>query len=132
MISLRPIVMPLVPVNTLQTESGAAAFRALQEQKNGMTLDAFEATGEKRAAIWKQVETNLNTLDGILKKSDGEGVWIMGDKPCFADFVLGGALMWLAQNGPQGTDEGWQVVKEWNNGRWKKILENLSPLMHDE
>ncbi|TFK37896.1 hypothetical protein BDQ12DRAFT_666506 [Crucibulum laeve] len=77
--------------------------------------------GDELQAEWKNLEASLSTVDGWYQRNGG-GPFIMGDKPTFADFVVGG-LLGLGKALSDDIPE-WKDVLEWNDRRWKKLWRN--------
>lgn len=121
--SLRPLVVPSV-VRILDPR-GAEYFRRTREAAFGCTLEDVLPAGEKREEHWKAV---FKALDEIASWFDGK--WLGGDKPVYADFVLGAWLQWMRKvtTAQPGVD-GWDRVKDANGGRWSRYLDNLEPYM---
>ncbi|PCH44889.1 hypothetical protein WOLCODRAFT_91049 [Wolfiporia cocos MD-104 SS10] len=102
-------------------------YLSTREMKFGVPLGKMFPV-EKQEAMWADLMTSLTELsayiDGIRK---GEK-WLFGttDDPSYADFVLGGALIWFKLGGPEG---GWDKLRAWHEGRWERHLENLESYM---
>jgi glutathione S-transferase len=73
---------------------------------------------EKREEQWNELRAVCNTADGWYAKSSGQ--FILGDTPCFADFMVAGRLKWI-QNCFEMQE--WEEIKSWNGGRWGKLVE---------
>ncbi|TFK33644.1 hypothetical protein BDQ12DRAFT_405591 [Crucibulum laeve] len=78
--------------------------------------------GAEREAEWKKFEAGLTVVDGWYQKNGG-GLFIVGDKPSFADFIVGG-LLGLG-NAISHDNPEWSSLLEWNDGRWRKLGEAL-------
>ncbi|TFK22721.1 hypothetical protein FA15DRAFT_558791, partial [Coprinopsis marcescibilis] len=58
---------------------------------------------------------------GHLGTSDSESPFLMGVKPVFADFVIGGVLAWIRNVWGEDSEE-WHFVAGWHGGRWKRFV----------
>ncbi|KIJ59653.1 hypothetical protein HYDPIDRAFT_100338 [Hydnomerulius pinastri MD-312] len=81
---------------------------------------------EARPEQWKEMRRAWNAVDGWYQKSSG--TFIMGDKPCFADFIVGGRIKWAKVS---YSDNDWNEMAKWNGGRWEKLLKDLDPYLKD-
>lgn len=75
-------------------------------------------------------------LDSLLQKNEvGRGGvggdYVMGDKFSFADCVLVGCFVWINKiMAKQNIEEnGWERIKGWHNGRWKRLWEKSEEYM---
>lgn len=94
----------------------------LRRQHESMVLGA---TTEQSAKGWEETKKGLNWLAECLKENEkmGQtGPFVMGDVPCFADFVVAGGFTLLGKV----YKEGWAQVRELNDGRWAKFMDALS------
>ncbi|EJD41909.1 hypothetical protein AURDEDRAFT_115318 [Auricularia subglabra TFB-10046 SS5] len=121
--SFRPLVVPSVVY--ILDKPGAEYFRRTREAAFGCALEDILPAGEKRKEHWKGV---FKALDEISSWFDGP--WLGGDKPVYADFVLGAWLQWMRKvtTAIPGGD-GWERVKDANGGQWARFMENLEPYM---
>lgn len=96
-------------------------FRAKYETMIGMNLDDFYPKGEARLAAWSKWKETVGTVDAWFKKDD---VWVMGDTPSFADFILA-AFILSAKTlfGPDSTE--YKEILEINDGRWGRLAKNV-------
>ncbi|TFK35751.1 hypothetical protein BDQ12DRAFT_725790 [Crucibulum laeve] len=78
--------------------------------------------GEEREVQWKNLKAALSTVDMWYQKNGG-GPFIMGDTPSFADFIVGGFLSIVKAAGHNIPE--WKELLEGDNGRWKKLGEEL-------
>ncbi|KAF8659866.1 hypothetical protein AX16_001750 [Volvariella volvacea WC 439] len=74
---------------------------------------------------WKQVEKTFGKANDWFINGGQEGkVFITGDNPVFADFVIGGYLMWVKTAFGEDSRE-WMDVSSWHGGRWGTINKEL-------
>ncbi|KAF5335405.1 hypothetical protein D9611_011729 [Ephemerocybe angulata] len=79
---------------------------------------------EEKRVLWRDLEVCFGKLDEKVAKTDGAGVWFKGDRITFADFVIGGVLIWMRTILGENSEE-WARVSPWNGGRWGRFLEGL-------
>ncbi|KAJ3513524.1 hypothetical protein NMY22_g15015 [Coprinellus aureogranulatus] len=89
-------------------------------------LEDVPLTVEHRQELWSKAKGCFDALDTRLKElaDKNGGPWYEGGKPTFADFVIGGYLLWVVKVCGEGSKE-WSDLKQWNEGRWAKIVEKL-------
>ncbi|KAF6754986.1 hypothetical protein DFP72DRAFT_898179 [Ephemerocybe angulata] len=78
----------------------------------------------ERRALWEALEVDFGKLEEKVAKTDAEGVWFKGAKVTFADFQIGGCLIWIRTILGESSEE-WARVSAWNGGRWGRFLEGL-------
>ena len=86
-------------------------------ERFGIPWEQF-APPEKREQLWNELRAGCDTLDGWYAKSSGQ--FIMGDEPCFADFMVAGRFKWIEYCFEK---QEWEEVKSWNGRRWGKLVE---------
>ncbi|EJD39108.1 hypothetical protein AURDEDRAFT_139437 [Auricularia subglabra TFB-10046 SS5] len=120
-----PVIGPGVPA-IVDAES-AEYVRALRRAPDGAPLDEWAPLGsEKRANAWTVAEDAWGKLAAVYCKSDGPGVWLSGTAPIYADFVVLGALIFMAK---VVTQEEWKVVTSWHDGLWGRLWQAGEPYM---
>jgi glutathione S-transferase len=123
--SFRPLVV-LSQVSKLD-DRGTVYFRETREETFGMKLEEFAPSCEKRDAAIEKMKDDLSCLNRMLNANGGyeENArdWVMGSLgPTFADFALGGLLIWFRL---MGDSEVWPIIATWNGGRWSRHLDRL-------
>ncbi|KAG2147461.1 uncharacterized protein EDB93DRAFT_1250605 [Suillus bovinus] len=73
-----------------------------------------------RVAQWNALRTGYNIIDGWYAMSRGQ--FLLGDTPCFADFIVAALCKW-AQYCCE--DLEWEEMKNWNRGRWGRLMEAI-------
>ncbi|CCM00726.1 uncharacterized protein FIBRA_02766 [Fibroporia radiculosa] len=83
---------------------------------------------EKQTAVWAQLEASFNDLSQFIDSIEHRDPWLfsMLEGPSYADFVVGGILVWFKLAGPA---DGWSRLEGWNGGRWTRFMANLEPYM---
>lgn len=85
---LAPIVMPRVPEHILPPRS-AEYFRETRGKRFGMPLAELAKSDRAGEAAWKNAEPHLNEIKEILSEN-GDGPYVLGKEPSFADFIIAG------------------------------------------
>lgn len=126
--ALRPLLVPAVaPI--LDTR-GQEYFRRTRELQFGTVLeDVMPAGSEKRERQWAEVARVLDRIAAWLDDAESDGPWLGGKNPVYADFVLAVHFIWLIK---VDVPDGWSRVQDWNDGRWRKLIENCGPYMKVE
>lgn len=115
--------------NAMMGASLLACFRGVQKlnpvskeyyirtrgEQFGIPWEQF-ASPEKREQQRNALRAACDTMDGWYATSSGQ--FILGDTPCFADFMVAGLYKWI-----QYCFEEWEEVKIWNGGRWRRLVE---------
>lgn len=82
------------------------------------TLEALRVPPEAKDAEWEKVKDGFGSLDALMKKND---VWVMGDTPSFADFVMASLIRPVKLL--YGTEsEEWKRIMSWHEGRWERLM----------
>jgi glutathione S-transferase len=89
--------------------------------KMPIPMEEVYPSGEKKVIEWEKVEKGFGKMEKWFEKED---TFICGDTVTFADFSLGGYLMWIKIAFGLESEE-WKDVSRWNNGRWGKFLKSL-------
>ncbi|KAG6826521.1 hypothetical protein H0H92_015493 [Tricholoma furcatifolium] len=80
-----------------------------------------------RETAWKAVQEGLDNVAQALDANGGkENLRVVPGKPTYADFVLVAPLLWARST---VTEEEFETLKSWNDGRWGKIVEQSEPLL---
>ncbi|KAG2147442.1 uncharacterized protein EDB93DRAFT_1085549 [Suillus bovinus] len=86
-------------------------------ERFGIPWEQF-ATPERREKQWNALRAACNTVDGWYATSSSQ--FILGDTPCFADFVVAGLCKWVQYC---FENQEWEELKGWNGGRWRRLVE---------
>ena len=119
-------------------ERGAVYFRETRALWWGKPLEEWvkdrPAHWEKILKAYEKLAKLYDEHAGLEAKDDKAvgGAWAMGgETPTFADFVVGGCLIWTKKlNKAEG--EGWNVLGKAQGGRWDRFLKKLEPYMQEE
>ncbi|TFK35055.1 hypothetical protein BDQ12DRAFT_737787 [Crucibulum laeve] len=117
----------LPTVLEILTPSSADSYIRSRPAVIGKPLLDTLPVGAERDTEWNNLKAGLSDIDGWYQKN-GEGPFIMGDTPSFADFVVGGLLGF--GNATANYIPEWKDVLEWNGGRWKKLGDALEKYSH--
>ncbi|KLO12300.1 hypothetical protein SCHPADRAFT_915666 [Schizopora paradoxa] len=85
--------------------------------------------GPSREQAWRAVRDNFDFLATVLDKNngdDGDGDLVSGRDLTYSDFALCAILIWIEKVSPQ---EGWPRIKQWNNGRWNRLMDRCRDYM---
>jgi len=83
----------------------------------GIPWEQF-ALPEEVDKFWDGLRAACDIADEWYAKSSGP--FILGDTPCFADFLVAGLFKWI-QYGFEKQE--WEEIKSWSGGRWGKLVE---------
>lgn len=128
--NLFPLVGPLVVsgVPTILDPDGAEYFRRTREVSfDKPSVEEICPKGEARFRVWEQLKKEFDALDGQMARND-RGKWVMGEQVSYADMILTALFVWMRSAPSGATRDGeefetvWDVMKEWNGGRWKVML----------
>ncbi|KAE9388694.1 hypothetical protein BT96DRAFT_968053 [Gymnopus androsaceus JB14] len=114
-----PFLVPTVPM--VANPSSDEFFRAKYETMLGMKLEDFYPKDEARVAAWNKWKAEVGTVAAWFRKED---VWVMGDTPSFADFIL--AAFILSAKTLFGADsKEYKEILEIDGGRWGRLAKNV-------
>ncbi|TFK84411.1 hypothetical protein K466DRAFT_588954 [Polyporus arcularius HHB13444] len=103
-------------------EASKAYFKAARESVLGGKMEQWSPLGsETREQQWVKLEAGLGRIERWLTADGKERRFFMGDKPSFADFVLGARLLGLKRAIGEEHKE-WKRVEQWHGGRWARLL----------
>ncbi|KAG8931065.1 hypothetical protein FRC01_001882 [Tulasnella sp. 417] len=109
-------------VGAILDDPGAEYFTRTREKQFGKKLTDV-CLGEERATSLAALEKELATLDAQISRN-GEGDFLMGTTPSYADILLCSFFMW-AKRVPTTRDPGFEsvfeIIKGWHGGRWERL-----------
>jgi glutathione S-transferase len=85
------------------------------------SFEAFKIEGEPRRATMESFKTALWDLAQFFIR-DSSGPFILGAKPCHADFIVGG---WLRFAQVCLHPEEWEEVRAWHGGVFGRVFDEL-------
>ncbi|KAL4994275.1 hypothetical protein BDV10DRAFT_177237 [Aspergillus recurvatus] len=104
----------------------AEATRAEFCKRAGVpSWDAFAVSGEAREKLKESLREMLGDLARLFVRNEN-GPFILGEKPCYADFIVGGWLRMLSVCLP--ADE-WDEVRGWHGGVFGRVFDALAGYM---
>ncbi|KAL4973579.1 hypothetical protein BDW66DRAFT_168476 [Aspergillus desertorum] len=104
----------------------AEAARAEFCKRAGVpSWDAFNVSGEARAKLKESLREMLGDLAKLFVRNEN-GPFILGERPCYADFIVGGWLKMLSVCLPAAE---WAEVKLWHGGVFGKVFDALTGYM---
>ncbi|KAJ6590593.1 hypothetical protein DFH09DRAFT_1245064 [Mycena vulgaris] len=106
-----------IPFNPETAEESKATFcwRAATERWEDLTVQ-----GEERAKKLEAFEAALGELAKLYARSDGP--FLDGENPMYADFIVGGWLMFASKTLPA---KKWEDLQTWHDGLWGKLHRTL-------
>lgn len=122
----KPLLPIMIPSSAeLLPESSRAHFFGQQGPPR------THMTREDTEQIWAALKQNFDFLAGVIDKNGtteamgdgGRGVFVSGQYPTYADFVLCSLLVWIKTVSP---NNAWSIIKRWNEGRWERLLRDLN------
>ncbi|KAE9392225.1 hypothetical protein BT96DRAFT_1023691 [Gymnopus androsaceus JB14] len=100
---------------------GEVYLRTKFEKKLGMKIEDFYPKDEARVVAWNKWKAEVGSVAAWFRKED---VWVMGDTPSFADFIL--AAFILSAKTLFGADSmEYKEILEINDGRWGRLAKNV-------
>ncbi|KAJ5770591.1 uncharacterized protein N7511_002642 [Penicillium nucicola] len=91
------------------------------EERIGLPWDSLMARGEKRTELLASLEGTLKTLAEMYRR-DETGPFLLGARPTYADFIVGG---WLRLFYGALPAKEWDVVRMWYGGLFGTLHEAL-------
>ncbi|KAF8965877.1 hypothetical protein BDZ97DRAFT_1658354 [Flammula alnicola] len=101
-------------------------YRRTREKSYGKKIEDIAPKGEDAVTEWAKVEHGLGEIARWYSKNGGNGPFLMGETLSWADFVVGGHMVWFRNI--LGTDSReWTDIVSWQGGIWKTFCESLAP-----
>ncbi|VUC37989.1 unnamed protein product [Clonostachys rosea] len=118
---LEPIYKTRVPKVYL-SEISKEYFHKTRSERLGMSLKQFEEENPK-SLVFEKLSPVFGELNDLVRKN--QGPFILGEEVSYADFILGGWLLFYKGMG----DDVWNGLLESSGERklYKDVLEALSP-----
>ncbi|KAE9397720.1 hypothetical protein BT96DRAFT_921286 [Gymnopus androsaceus JB14] len=112
----------LIPSTAMMLNPASDEYiRTKLETMLGMKLEDYYPKDEARVAAWNKWKAEVETFAAWFRKED---VWVMGDTPSFADFIL--AAFILSAKTVFGADSmEYKEILEINDGRWGRLAKNV-------
>ncbi|EIW83679.1 hypothetical protein CONPUDRAFT_135449 [Coniophora puteana RWD-64-598 SS2] len=102
-----------------------AYYLATRARRFGPDFEkAFTVGNPKRDEAWKALEQVLSNVDRWY--AAGSGCYLMGDSPCFADFIVAGRVKCMQY---VVDEDMWGKAREWHGGRWARLIEDLDKIL---
>ncbi|KAJ2926225.1 hypothetical protein H1R20_g10871, partial [Candolleomyces eurysporus] len=88
------------------------------------TIEDIPFSKEDKEAAWKAFKDSF-TKGLAAHENLVQGKWFLGEgRIGFADFVIGGVLLWLKTVFGEESEE-WKDMSQWDGGRWKTFVDGL-------
>jgi glutathione S-transferase len=126
---LMSIVVPLIARPGFLDNHGREYFCRTREAWFGNLSDLAKSEPEK----WKEIHKKWDEFGKKLDLNNGtneNGPFVMGDHISFADFAVGGMILWL-RRAEGGDMHRWKEMSEWQGGRWARIWAETEKLEKD-
>jgi glutathione S-transferase len=122
----RPLLPIMVPMSHHRLPELDQQFLRPSTSSSADRVMPSYAAGPQRDAAWAAVKEQFDFLAKILDENLDAGSVVQGHQVTYADFVLCSVLMWIEKVAPR---DGWQLVRQWNNGRWANVWDACRPHM---
>ncbi|KAJ5382183.1 hypothetical protein N7517_000094 [Penicillium concentricum] len=99
----------------------AEECKATFSRRMGVPWETLAISGEEREDLLRLFEETLGGL-ARLYMSDASGPFLMGSRPSYADFIVGG---WLRMSRGMLPREEWEALKGWHSGVFGRLHEAL-------
>ena len=86
--ALAPLCIPRVP-ELLLNPSSAAYFQRTRAERFGMTLEELARSEKAGEEAWEKAREGIEEIGRILREH-GEGPFVLGETPSYADVILAG------------------------------------------
>ncbi|KAF7291696.1 GST N-terminal domain-containing protein [Mycena chlorophos] len=121
---MAPFVIPRI-ADILRAPS-EVYFVETRSKSFGKPLREVFPTGEEYTEKWEKTKNAFGKIDAWYCAEESGGPFVMGKKPTFADFVIGGEMQWTRVAFGEDSKE-WKEWASWHGGRWAKLIEDLKP-----
>ena len=109
--------MPFNPATAEQTKAEFARRAGVK------SWDDIMVHGEARVKLMEQFNVGVETLADMYKRDAARGgPFLLGEMPCYGDFIVGG---WLRMFSICLPSEEWEQVKDWWDGVFGKLHDAL-------
>ena len=115
----------LPQTNTILNPESQEYFRRTREVTFGRMLEDVVPKGEEREVKWGKVREEFGRIDGWYQAGREDGMFVLGDRICFADFVHASFLLWMKKIWGEESME-WKDVKTWHGGRLVALVDALA------
>lgn len=124
--ALLQVANPLVAKPGFLDEKGREYFLRTRESWFGDLGEIAKAGPEK----WEEVRKKWDSFGPTFQLNQGakeDGPFVMGSRPSFTDFAIGGLMFWLRRV-EGGEMTRWREVAEWHGGRWGRLWAELESI----
>jgi glutathione S-transferase len=96
-------------------------FRRTREENN-LTLEERSPAGPTRDQQFEGIRKGFTRLARCYEKNGKDSKFIMGDQISYGDFLVASWLLWTKRT---TSDDEWNEIMTFDEGRWKRLLEDL-------
>ena len=118
--SLVPLCVP--PTHAQLLPRSQEYFRRTREEWFGKKIEELALDGG--VAALAGLEKAFATFTTWFEADGKDRVFLMGDKPCFADIIMASYLIWGRVIWGEDSQR-WQAVLGWNGGRWAEFMDAM-------
>ncbi|KAG9086689.1 hypothetical protein FS749_003449 [Ceratobasidium sp. UAMH 11750] len=126
--ALMPIIVPGLARPGFLDDRGHEYFCRTREAWFGDLTEYAKSGAEKWGDILKKWD-DFGTKFDLNKGCKEDGPFVMGDQMSFADFALGGIILWLRRAGED--TPRWKEIAARQGGRWARVWIELEKLERD-
>ncbi|KAM5443237.1 hypothetical protein MferCBS31731_001554 [Microsporum ferrugineum] len=112
-----PLMVHTIPFDPATEDQVRAEFA----RRAGRPWEELGVEGEQRDEMLRSYEQALAGLAEMYRR-DTTGPFLMGDRPSYADFIVGG---WLQMSRVMLPSEEWEALKGWHGGIFGKLHQAL-------
>jgi glutathione S-transferase len=94
------------------------------ESAMGELAKAYKHTGGTTDHFWRLTGTASDQAQRAPAGREQPSVWLDGDEPVYADFILGAWLKMYEASLPR---KDWERMRTWHGGFWGRIVDALAP-----
>ncbi|KAF5317736.1 hypothetical protein D9619_012629 [Psilocybe cf. subviscida] len=122
---LEPIWPFIVPgVFYILNPASQEFYRRTSEKSYKKILEEIEPKGEEAVDAWTKSKAAFSKIAERYTKRRAQGPFLMGNTVSWADFVLGGELIWHRCG--LGEDSAkWQEIRTWDGGFWGEFVDAM-------
>ncbi|EDR03530.1 uncharacterized protein LACBIDRAFT_295178 [Laccaria bicolor S238N-H82] len=99
-------------------------FRRTREKSFHKQLEDIAPVGQAQSEAWDLFKRGLDVVNGWLEKNSASGPFVMADTVSWADFAVGGYLIWMKIVWGEDSQQ-WKDISSWGEGRWGALIEGL-------
>lgn len=112
----------LLPHSCIQLNpSSEEYFRRTREARFGKLEEWSPRGSAVREGHLETLKASLTKVASFLNANGSNKTFFMGDRICYADFILAGWLIWVKRVLGAESQE-WLSITTWSDGKWAKLI----------